>query len=132
MHTPRTTHAVCIEETLLCSAKADDLFALLSDSPALALNVAKVLSDKLLDASATMEDLAYANVPDRIMHLLSRLATEHGVETPDGGVLLNVRLTHADIASLIGSTRETVSLELSHLTKAGRIAYDGKHITLPR
>ena len=58
---PRTTHAVCIEETLLCSAKADDLFALLSESPALALNVAKVLSDKLLDASATMEDLAYAN-----------------------------------------------------------------------
>jgi CRP/FNR family transcriptional regulator len=129
---PRTTHAVCIEETLLCSAKADDLFALLSDSPALALNVAKVLSDKLLDASATMEDLAYANVPDRIMHLLNRLATEHGVETPGGGVLLDVRLTHADIASLIGSTRETVSLELSHLAKAGRIAYDGKHITLPR
>jgi CRP/FNR family transcriptional regulator len=130
--TPRTTHAVCIEETLLCSAKADDLFALLSDSPALALNVAKVLSDKLLDASATMEDLAYANVPDRIMHLLNRLASEHGVETASGGVLLDVRLTHADIASLIGSTRETVSLELSHLAKAGRIAYDGKHITLPR
>ena len=118
--TPRTTHAVCIEETLLCSAKAD------------ALNVAKVLSDKLLDASATMEDLAYANVPDRIMHLLNRLASEHGVETASGGVLLDVRLTHADIASLIGSTRETVSLELSHLAKAGRIAYDGKHITLPR
>jgi CRP/FNR family transcriptional regulator len=130
--TPRTTHAVCIEETLLCSAKADDLFALLSDSPALALNVAKVLSDKLLDASATMEDLAYANVPDRIMHLLNRLATEHGVETASGGVLLDVRLTHADIASLIGSTRETVSLEISNLAKAGRIAYDGKHITLPR
>ena len=128
---PRTTHAVCIEETLLCSAKADDLFALLSESPALALNVAKVLSDKLLDASATMEDLAYANVPDRIMHLLGRLADEHGVPAP-GGITLDVRLTHADIASLIGSTRETVSLELANLARAGRIAYDGKLITLPR
>jgi CRP/FNR family transcriptional regulator len=128
---PRTTHAVCIEETLLCSAKAEDLFALLSESPALALNVAKVLSDKLLDASATMEDLAYANVPDRIMHLLGRLADEHGVPAP-GGITLDVRLTHADIASLIGSTRETVSLELANLARAGRIAYDGKLITLPR
>jgi CRP/FNR family transcriptional regulator len=127
---PRTTHAVCIEESLLCTANADDLFGLLSRDPTLALNVAKVLSDKLLDASATMEDLAYAKVPDRIMHLFARLATEHGVERPNG-TLLDVRLTHADIASLVGSTRETVSLELSNLAKAGRIAYDGKHITIP-
>jgi CRP/FNR family transcriptional regulator len=64
------------------------------------------------------------------MHLFARLATEHGIERP-GGTLLDVRLTHADIASLVGSTRETVSLELSNLAKAGRIAYDGKHITIP-
>jgi CRP/FNR family transcriptional regulator len=128
---PRTTHAVCIEESLLCTAKADELFALLSRDPILALNVANILSDKLLDASATMEDLAYAKVPDRIMHLFGRLATEHGVDGP-AGTLLDVRLTHADIASLIGSTRETVSLELSNLAKSGRIVYDGKQITLPR
>ena len=127
---PRTTHAVCMEETLLCSAKADDLFALLAESPPLALNVAKVLSEKLIDASATMEDLAYASVSDRIVHLFERLATEHGIEGPHG-VVLDVRLTHADIAALIGSTRETVSLELSNLAKAGRIAYDDKRFTLP-
>jgi CRP/FNR family cyclic AMP-dependent transcriptional regulator len=130
-HQPRTTYAVCLEESLLCTAKADDLFALLSRDPILALNVANILSDKLLDASATMEDLAYAKVPDRIMHLFERLANEHGVESPTG-TTLDVRLTHADIASLIGSTRETVSLELSILAKNGRIAYDGKQITLPR
>jgi CRP/FNR family transcriptional regulator len=129
---PRTTHAVCMEESLLCTAKADELFALLSRNPVLALNVANILSDKLLDASATMEDLAYAKVPDRIMHLFERLATEHGIDAP-GGTVLDVRLTHADIASLIGSTRETVSLELSNLAKSGRIAYDAKQrFTLPR
>ena len=128
---PRTTHAVCIEEVLLCTARADDIFALLSRSPVLALNVAKVLNDKLLDASATMEDLAYAKVPERLMHLFVRLAGEHGVAAGDD-ILLDVRLTHADIASLIGSTRETVSLEMAHLAKAGRIAYDGRQITIPK
>ncbi len=128
---PRTTHAVCIEESLLCTAKADDLFALLSRDPNLALNVAKILSDKLVDASATMEDLAYAKIPDRIMHLFERLAGEHGVPI-DAGTLIDVRLTHADIASLIGSTRETVSLEISKLAKAGAIVYDGKSIILPK
>jgi CRP/FNR family transcriptional regulator len=128
---PRTTHAVCIEESLLCTAQAEDLFALLSRNPILALNVAKILNERLLDASATMEDLAYARVPDRIMNLFERLAAEHGVAAPDGGTLVDVRLTHADIASLIGSTRETVSLEMAALIKSGRIAWDGKHVTLP-
>jgi CRP/FNR family transcriptional regulator len=127
---PRTTHAVCMEEALLCTAKADDLFALISADPVLALNVAKILNDRLGDASATMEDLAYAKVPDRIVNLFERLATEHGVRTPHG-LLVDIRLTHADIASLIGSTRETVSLEMSNLVKSGRIAYDGKSVVLP-
>lgn len=128
---PRMTHATCMEETLVCTARADDLFALLSGDPTLALNVAKILSDRLVDASATMEDLAYAKVTDRLMHLFARLAHEHGVETPNG-VLLDVRLTHADIASLVGSTRETVSLEMSNLAKAKRIAYADRRITIPR
>jgi len=76
-----------------------------------------------------MEDLAFAKVPDRILNLFERLAAEHGVGVPDG-TRLDVRLTHADIASLIGSTRETVSLEMSNLARDGRIAYDGKSIIL--
>jgi len=127
----RTTVAVCMEESLLCTAKADDLFALLSRDPQLALNVAKILSERLDEAASTMEDLAYARVADRIMHLFGRLLGEHGRETADGFVL-DVRLTHADIASLIGSTRETVSLELSNLSKAGRLKLDGRVITIPK
>jgi CRP/FNR family transcriptional regulator len=128
----RTTIATCLEETLLCSARADDLFALLSADPTLALNVAKMLSTRLGDASATMEDLAYAKVPDRLMHLFARLAHEHGVPEAGDAVKLDMRLTHAEIASLIGSTRETVSLELSNLARAGRIAIRDGAIVVPR
>jgi CRP/FNR family cyclic AMP-dependent transcriptional regulator len=96
----------------------------------LALNVAKVLSGRLGEASATMEDLAYARVADRIVHLFERLAGEHGTAV-DGGVRVEVGLTHADIASLIGSTRETVSLELANLVKNGRLRVDGKTVVLP-
>src|SRR5271166_235662 len=83
----RTTVAVCVDETLLCTAKADDLFALLSRDPQLALNVAKILSERLGEVQSTMEDLAYARVPDRIMHLFERLAVEHGKATPSGTAL---------------------------------------------
>ncbi|GAC1568710.1 MAG: global nitrogen regulator NtcA [Vulcanimicrobiaceae bacterium] len=127
---PRTTHAVCLEECLLCTAKADDLFELIEVNPKIAMNVARVLNDRLVDASAAMEDLAYAKISDRLMHLFVRLAGEHGVRTP-GGVHVDIRLTHADIAALIGSTRETVSLEMALLLKSGRIASDGKTFTIP-
>jgi CRP/FNR family cyclic AMP-dependent transcriptional regulator len=127
----RTTVAVTMDDALVCTARADDLFGLLARSPQLALNVAKILSERLGDASATMEDLAYAKIPDRLMHLFRRLAVEHGNTSADG-VTIDVRLTHADIASLIGSTRETVSLELSHLVRAGRLRLDGKAFVVPR
>ena len=127
---PRTTVAICMEETLLCTARAEDMFALLSRDPQLALNVAQILSERLGDASAAMEDLAYARVPDRIVNLFSRLAEEHGVPDPRG-VRIDVRLTHADIASLIGSTRETVSLELAALVRSGRLIHEDRSFVVP-
>ena len=108
----RTTVATCMEETLICRAHADDLFGLLAGNSALALNVAQMLSDRLGDASATIEDLAYAKISDRLVNLFERLAGRIGPPAADG-TFLDVRLTHQDIASIIGSTRETVSLEMN-------------------
>src|ERR1700738_3335020 len=100
---PRTTIAVVVEDALLCTVKADDLFALLASDPALAMNVAKVLSGQLGEARETMEELAYARVGARIVHLYRKLAAEHGVPA-EGGTRVDMRLTHADVASLVGST----------------------------
>jgi CRP/FNR family transcriptional regulator len=125
----RTTVATCMEETLICKAAAEDLFGLLAGNSALALNVAQMLSDRLSDASATIEDLAYAKISDRLVNLFERLAAELGRAT-DEGTFLDVRLTHQEIAAMIGSTRETVSLELNQLVRAGRIKQEGGYITV--
>jgi len=125
----RKTIAVCAEETLLCSAHAEDLFALLARDPQIAINVAEILNDRLIDAAATIEDLSAAKVPERLMSLFGRLAEEHGVRVP-GGTLLDISLTHGDIASLIGSTRETVSAEIAALVRAGRLHHDGRRLVL--
>jgi CRP/FNR family cyclic AMP-dependent transcriptional regulator len=78
-----------------------------------------------------MEDLAYARVADRIEHLYRKLATEHGVPVT-GGTKVAMRLTHADIASLVGSTRETVSVEIAKLVEAGRLRQSGRSIVVPQ
>ena len=127
---PRSTVAICVEETLLCMSRADDLMALLWSDPHVAFNVAKILSGRLDDASETIEDVSYAKVPDRIVHLFERLSHEHGRRV-SGGMRIDVALTHGEIASAIGSTRETVSLELGKLIRAGRVRQDGHAFVLP-
>ncbi len=126
----RTTQATCIEESYLCLSRMQDLFAILSRHPVVAINIAKYLSEQRDDALATIEDLSSLRVPERIVRVFERLAEDHG-EPVDGGVRIAVHLTHAQIASLVGSTRETVSLELAKLIKSGRMANDGAYYVLP-
>ena len=88
------------------------------------------MSDRLLEMTSTVEDLAYSRLSDRLVHLLERLSLEHG-KPCEGGIELTIRLTHADIASLVGSTRETVSLELARQIRAGRLKQRGQALVVP-
>jgi len=125
----RSTFATSFDDSLLCTVRADDLFGLLSRHPLLALNVAKYLTEQRDDALSIAEEFAYLKVPERLTKLIERLVAEHGVQVPEGS-LIDVRLTHADIASLIGSTRETVSSLLAQFVRNGRIAMRGRQLLL--
>jgi len=125
----RTSIARCLESSLLCSTRAQDLHRILSKNPILSLNVAKYLDERLDEARSLVEDMSGLKVSERIVKLFDRLSEEYGVSVPDG-VLLDIQLTHGDIASMIGSTRETVSLELGHLARAEKLRFDRHAITL--
>jgi CRP/FNR family cyclic AMP-dependent transcriptional regulator len=125
----RTSVARCLESSLLCSTRAADLYRILSVNPILALNMAKYLDERLDEAHCIVEDMSGLKVSERIVRLFDRLGEEYGVSVPEG-VLLDIQLTHGDIASMIGSTRETVSLELGHLARAGKIRLDRRAITI--
>ena len=125
----RTTVAMCMTEALLCTSRAEHVYGLMTRFPALAMNVAKYLHEQRDDALAVAEDVAHLTVPERLMRLFDRLAVEHGKETLDG-TLLDVRLTHADLASLIGSTRETVSTKLAELARDGQIRFANRSIVI--
>ena len=127
----RTTQATCLEDSYLCMSRMQDLYGIMSRNPLVALNIAKYLQEQRDDALVAVEEISSLKVPDRLVRLFERMAEDHGVGTPLG-TRIDVRLTHGQIASLIGSTRETVSLELSNLVKAGRLALDGHFIVLPQ
>ena len=45
---------------------------------------------------------------------------------------MNVRLTHQDIANLIGASRQTVTSTLTHLRKRGAVRTVNQHIHIVR
>jgi CRP/FNR family cyclic AMP-dependent transcriptional regulator len=126
----RSTFATVLEASTLYAARAEDLRGLLVRHPKLTINVARYVSDQRDNVVQIAESLAYLNVRDRLMRLFERLACEFGKPANDA-TLIDVCLTHADIASLIGSTRETVTAQLGILSREGRIALHGRRILLP-
>jgi len=126
----RTTIATVIDDALVCTSSAEDLLSLMGRQPVLALNMARYFQEQRDEAVSMLEEMAYLKVPERLVKLLERLAHEHGV-VEDGGVRIGLRLTQTDIASLVGSTRETISVELTKLTNAKRLIVRDREFFLP-
>ncbi len=72
-----------------------------------------------------MEYLIFNNAYTKVAATLISCARKFGQPKEDT-ILLNVPLTHKDIATLVGITRETTSLEMKKLEKQGYIARNGK------
>ena len=71
-----------------------------------------------------MEYMVFGNAHQKVSSILVICAERFGVKR-DGEILIRVPLTHRDIASLIGLTRETTSVELKKLDKMKIISKKG-------
>ena len=65
----------------------------------------------------------------KLAELLLRLATEYGVDD-SRGTLVALKITHQEMANLIGSTRETVSLTLAQFKRKGLIQTEGRKVII--
>jgi len=122
-------HCEALEDTLICVLRREDFEDLVRSKPALALRVMKVLAGRLRQVEEAVENLAFRDVPGRLAATLARLAGAYG-EPHDGGRRLALRLTHQDLASMIGATRETVTTVLNRFRDDGLIAVEGRRIVI--
>ena len=74
--------------------------------------------------------LLYGNSYNRVASVLLVSAKRFGKSFKNGSVLIDLWLTHQDIANLAGITRETVSLAMAKLAKKQIIARSHKKITV--
>jgi CRP/FNR family transcriptional regulator len=65
-----------------------------------------------------MQDVLFLTVQERLARLVLRLADEFPGTTTTGKRFVNIRLTHQELADLIGANREAVSATLVKLRRA--------------
>ena len=75
--------------------------------------------------------LGTQSMADRLRHLLAYLVELYGVPERTGTVIAST-FSHADLAHLIGSTRQWVTISLLRLQKAGVLSYRRRFITIRR
>jgi len=73
--------------------------------------------------------LLHRSAHARLAALFLALSSDFGVRD-SRGVIINLKLTHRELAALIGVTRETVSVTMQELRRQGLVAADGKRPVL--
>ena len=105
------------------------LIRMLSTIPSFSMNFIRLLSRRLARVEGEYAGFAHTWSYHRLAKVLLKLGEEHGVKTPRG-ILLTLRLTHEQIANLIGTTRETVTTQLGRFRRMGLVRRDGKSLLL--
>lgn len=100
--------------------EARDFQSLVERYPSVALAVVTILAERLHEAHDTISQLSAMPVEARVAAALLKLAEKLG--TPhEGGWLIQSPLSREDLASLTGSTTESVSRVVSKLRREGVI-----------
>ena len=110
--------AEAMESAVVCKMKRHDLERLVMDKPKVGLKVMSVLSERLSSADDRMEDIALKEVPARLASFILQLVESEGVMTAEGPKI-PTRYTHRQLATMIGSKRETVTKAFTLLQQAG-------------
>lgn len=77
-----------------------------------------------------MELLKLGTASQNVAYIVGLCAEQFGVKDGGRNVTISLPLAHKDIASMVGLTRETVSLEMKKLEQQGLIEYTRSNITI--
>ena len=107
---------------VLNGIKKSDMEAVMREHPRVALNVIKVLSQRVEELVSLVEDLSFRHVTGRVAKML--------LEYAGGGTGDRPRLTQQEMAAVIGTAREMVGRSLKTLEGEGVIRMERNRIII--
>jgi len=111
-------HAEAMEDSVLIRIPREKMLAWVRDRPDVLYQLLQLFGLWIRDLEEIVEDLAFRDIQARLSRQLLRLSHEYGVKTKDG-ILISFRLTHRDLAEMIGSARENTTMALNRFAREG-------------
>lgn len=128
---PREEFAEAAEKSHVVLLPADALRGLMETDPNLALGVTKLIGFRRRRIERRLKSLLFRSNRQRLVSLLLELADQYGEPSTDpAGTRLGIKLSHQDMASVIGSTRETVTVVLGELQSESLLSVGRRKIVL--
>ncbi|HSL76893.1 MAG TPA: Crp/Fnr family transcriptional regulator, partial [Candidatus Limnocylindrales bacterium] len=134
---PRSATAVALDATETHVLRRDAFDALVDEQPALRRRLMTTLAGEIRRLTAQVEDLHFLDLPGRLArHLLRTLAIAGGGDpgTADeltGEHRLPWPYTQAELAGMIGGSRQSVNRLLADLVDEGLVRFDGDELVIP-
>src|SRR5207237_5728600 len=119
---PRNEYAEVVEEARVIAIPREEMLWLMEQRPDVSLSVTKLLGLRRRRIENRMRNILFRSTRERIVGLLAELLETHGQRATGGGWEIRLRLSHQELANLIGATRESVTLALGQLQREGLIA----------
>jgi CRP/FNR family cyclic AMP-dependent transcriptional regulator len=116
---PLGESAEAIGVVQLYAVPVELLKRIILNNPSTTLKLSKMTGDRRTDLVNLIQDVLFLTVPQRLAKLIIRLSQEFPGTTRSERAFVNLKLTHAEMADLVGSNREAVSATLGKWKAAG-------------
>ncbi len=116
--------------TKLSIIPKSDIVRFMKTEPDVLFDFTTRLSRGLHGLITNIQYSLFGSVHTKLISTLLLLSKRFGVTQPDGSVSIPIKLTHQDIANIIGVARETTSLEMKKLAKKNLIMDKQRSITI--
>jgi CRP-like cAMP-binding protein len=127
----RENCAVAYESCTLLKIPADQFKACMAEEPLLHEYAFRLIGHRLEHAEQRLADFSLNAIPARLDRLLVDFSHRYGVRE-SAGVLIDIPLPHREIASIVGSTRESVTVRLNAMRREGTIEFVNRRILVKR
>ncbi|MEQ8550968.1 MAG: Crp/Fnr family transcriptional regulator [Cyclobacteriaceae bacterium] len=117
------------DNTRVCPMTIADLQDLMIENQVLSLKIFKILGFRLRKMERRIEALVFKDARTRIVDFIRDMAEERGQKVGFETMIKN-HLTHKDIASLTGTSRQTVTTVLNELREENIINFDRRRILI--
>lgn len=116
-------------ETRICAMSIDDLKELMVDNKELSFKILKIVGLRMRKMERKLESLVFKDARTRIVEFLKDTAAEKGQKV-GFEIMIKNHLTHKDIASLTGTSRQTVTTVMNDLREKNLINFDRRRILI--